>query len=454
MYLYLNLSIFVLFVIGLIVLNRYHKDWSLARQVLIGLGLGVVCGLGLHLFYQNGEVLNKTIDWIDVVGAGYVQLLQMIVMPLILISILNAVSKLHSVSSLGKISAITLSILLMTAFIAAVVGILVTLSFGLTAEGLTSGSREAAQLTMLQNVNVRSLESLSVPQIILSCISTNPFLDLTGARSTSIISVVIFAAFLGFSALKLYETDPISGGKVIAAIDLCQQLIMKLVRVVMAFTPYGVFALMIKVVAASNLHDIIKLGGFLVASYLSIFIMFVIHTILVTLFGVSPWAFIQRMTPMLSFAFMSRSSAATIPLNIETQTERFGVPDNIASFSSLFGATIGQNGCAGIYPAMLAVMVAPTVGIPVDFHWCLMVAFVVTFSSIGVAGVGGGATFAALIVLSILGLPIELIALLISIEPLVDMARTALNVSGSLTAGIISSQILGETNKKILKTGK
>ncbi|GAB1440922.1 hypothetical protein MASR2M36_37070 [Providencia sp.] len=164
----------------------------------------------------------------------------------------------------------------------------------------------------------------------------------------------------------------------------------------------------------------------------------------------NPIKFFKKAGPVLTFAFTSRSSAASIPLNIETQTRRFGIPESIASFSASFGATIGQNGCAGIYPAMLAVMVAPTMGInPFDPLWIATLVGIVTVSSAGVAGVGGGATFAALIVLPAMGLPVTLVALLISVEPLIDMGRTALNVSGSMTAGTVTSQLMGETDKTV-----
>ena len=123
----------------------------------------------------------------------------------------------------------------------------------------------------------------------------------------------------------------------------------------------------------------------------------------------------------------------------------------VHSFAASFGATIGQNGCAGLYPAMLAVMVAPTVGInPLDPVWIATLVAIVTLSSAGVAGVGGGATFAALIVLPAMGLPVSLVALLIPVEPLIDMCRTALNVSGAMVAGTVTSQILHQTDKAIL----
>ncbi len=443
----------VAFVILLLLLAQTrHRQWSLAKKVLVGLVMGVVFGLALQLIYgSESATLKDSISWFNIVGNGYVQLLQMIVMPLVFASILSAVARLHNASSLGKISFLTLGTLLFTTLIAALVGVLVTGLFGLTAEGLVQGSAETARLNTLHSSYVGKVADLSVPQLVLSFIPKNPFADLTGANPTSVISVVIFAAFMGVAALKLLKEDAPKGERVLVAIDTLQGWIMKLVRLVMLLTPYGVLALMTKVVAGSNLQDIIKLGSFVVASYLGLAIMFGIHALLLAFTGISPLRYFRKVWPVLTFAFTSRSSAASIPLNIETQTRRLGVPESIASFSASFGATIGQNGCAGIYPAMLAVMVAPTVGInPFDPVWIASLVGMVTISSVGVAGVGGGATFAALIVLPAMGLPVTLVALLISVEPLIDMGRTALNVSGSMTAGTITSQLLGQTDKQIL----
>ncbi|MFH3852989.1 L-cystine transporter, partial [Acinetobacter baumannii] len=389
----------------------------------------------------------------NIVGNGYVKLLQMVVMPLVFVSILGAVAKLHQASSLGKISFYTIGTLLFTTLIAALVGVFVTNLFGLTAKGLVQGAAETARLTAIQTDYVGKVTDLSVPQFILSFIPSNPFAELTGANPTSIISVVIFAVFLGIAALNLMKDDAEKGQRILTAIQTLQSWVMKLVRLVMTLTPYGVFALMTKVVASSNVADILNLGGFLVASYLGLAIMFVVHAIILTLTGVSPLKFFKKVAPVLTFAFTSRSSAASIPLSIEAQTRRLGVPESIASFSASFGATIGQNGCAGLYPAMLAVMVAPTMGInTLDPMWIASLVGIVTLSSIGVAGVGGGATFAALIVLPAMGLPVTLVALLISIEPLIDMGRTALNVNGSMTAGVVTSQFMGQTDKAIMNS--
>ncbi|MBD8482315.1 L-cystine transporter [Pseudomonas coleopterorum] len=448
--LFLNLLIFAALLLGLAQTRR--TDWSLAKKVLLGLGLGVLFGIGLHTVYGAGHpVLKSTIGWLELIGNGYVQLLQMIVMPLIFASILSAVARLHNASSLGKISFLTIGTLLFTTAIAALIGIGLTNLFGLTAEGLVAGTQEAARLATIQSDYAGKVADLNVPQLLLSFIPQNPFADLARAKPTSIISVVIFAAFLGMAALQLLKDDTDKGTKVLAAIDVLQAWVMRLVRLVMKLTPYGVLALMAKVVASSNVQDIVKLGSFVVVSYIGLALMFAVHGLLLSLAGVNPLRFFRKVWPVLTFAFTSRSSAATIPLSIEAQTRRLGVPQAIASFAASFGATIGQNGCAGLYPAMLAVMVAPTVGInPLDPLWIATLVGIVTLSSAGVAGVGGGATFAALIVLPAMGLPVTLVALLISVEPLIDMGRTALNVSGSMAAGTITSQVMGQTDKALL----
>ncbi|MEB3766166.1 L-cystine transporter [Acinetobacter sp. MD2] len=439
----------VLFIGMLILLAQTRKtEWSLAKKVLAALLLGVVFGSGLHWVYGDGNALLKeSISWFNIAGNGYVKLLQMVVMPLVFVSILSAVTKLHAASSLGKISFYSIGTLLFTTAISALVGILVTNLFGLTAQGLIQGDAESARLAAIQTDYVGKLTDLTVPQMVLSFIPSNPFAELTGANPTSIISVVIFAVFLGLAALHLIRDDQAQGQRILSAIQTLQAWVMKLVRLVMTLTPYGVFALMTKVVASSNLAEILNLGGFLVASYLGLGIMFVVHGIILLLAGISPLKFFKKVAPVLTFAFTSRSSAASIPLNIEAQTRRLGIPESIASFSASFGTTIGQNGCAGLYPAMLAVMVAPTLGInTLDPIWIASLVGMVTLSSIGVAGVGGGATFAALIVLPAMGLPVTLVALLVSIEPLIDMGRTALNVNGAMTAGMVTSQILGQTD--------
>ena len=449
MLLFLNVSIFSILLLGLIYIHFHYKTWSLSRKVFIALVAGLLFGIILQIIYRanNPAIISRSVEWFNIVGNGYVKLLQMIVMPLIFVSILSAVAKLHDAASLGKISSFVISMLLLTTLIAAIVAIIVSLSFNLSANELTSGIQEQARAIKLQEIKSNTLDNLSVPAMLLSFLPSNPFQDLAGLRSTSIMGVVIFAIFLGIAALKLLKDNQEQGATLLSGIIILQQWIMKLVRMVIQLTPYGVFALMVKMSATSDAKSMLSLGLFIIASYIAILIMFIIHGVLVMLVGESFIGYFKKITTIMAFAFTSRSSAAAIPLNIQTQETRFGVPNSIASFSASFGAIIGQNGCAGIYPAMLAMMIAPTIGIDLNLQFLITLVFVVTISSIGVAGVGGGATYAALIVLPIMGLPIELVALLISIEPIIDMGRTALNVSGTMTSGIVTAHLLKQINK-------
>ncbi|HHF3814109.1 TPA: L-cystine transporter [Haemophilus influenzae] len=436
-----NLAIFIAFL--LLLAQLYRKTEKLGQTVFIGLLLGLLFGAVLQSAFEK-PLLDKTLDWINVVGNGYVRLLQMIVMPLVFVSILSAIARINQTRSLGKVSVGVLSTLLITTAISAAIGIAMVHLFDVSAAGLIVSDRElAAQGKVLDKAG--QVSNLTVPAMLVSFIPKNPFADLTGANPTSIISVVIFSALLGVAALSLGKEDQALGERIAQGVETLNKLVMRLVRFVIRLTPYGVFALMIKMAATSKWADIVNLGNFIVASYAAIALMFVVHGILLFFVKINPVDYYKKVLPTLSFAFTSRSSAATIPLNIETQTAKLGNNNVIANFAATFGATIGQNGCGGIYPAMLAVMVAPMVGIdPFSFSYILTLIFVVAISSFGIAGVGGGATFAAIVVLSTLGLPLELIGLLISIEPLIDMGRTALNVNGAMVAGTITDRLLNK----------
>ncbi|MEX2571639.1 MAG: L-cystine transporter [Gemmatimonadota bacterium] len=447
----LNVGIFALVLAWLA--RRQMGGAPLSRNVLVGLLAGIALGAALQWVYGPGSATQTgTLAWVNIIGAGYVRLLQMIVMPLVLVCILSAVTQMDDARSLGKISGGVLGLLMLTTAVAAVIGIGVTRLFGLSADGLVQGARELERGATLESRSAE-VSGLSVPDLLLSFVPSNIFADLSGARDTSVIAVVIFATLLGLAALSVRRENPEVGDRIVGGIDYLQRLVMRLVRMVIRLTPYGVLALMTRVVASSNPTDILNLIGFVAASYVGLLLILGSHSVLLLLSGLNPLRFFKKVWPVLTFAFTSRSSAATIPLNIEAQINKIGVPTVIANFSASFGATIGQNGCAGLYPAMLAVMIAPSVGIdPTSFDFLISLVIVATLGSFGIAGVGGGATFAAIVVLSTLNLPIALAGLLISIEPLIDMGRTAINVNGAMTAGAVTSRLLGQTDMEIFDT--
>lgn len=437
----INLALFS----GLLFLLFYlrRQSFTLSRQVFAGLLLGVAFGFYLQFVFGIGTpVMAETLQWTNMVGDAYVNLLRMIVMPLILITMMAAVLRVDAIASVGRIGVCVVALLVGTAVIAAIIGIVVTLASGLSAEGMTSGARELARAQVLE-LRLDTVSDLSLPEVIVGFIPTNIFSDLTGARDSSIIAVVIFGILSGIAALLVVRDRPEHGDGIKRFIEATQLIVMQLVKIVMSLTPYGIMALMTYVVASSNGSDILNLISFVVASYVAIALMFVVHALLIFLAGHNPREYYRKVWPVLSFAFATRSSAATIPMTVKTQMEELRVPSPIANLAATFGATIGQNGCAGIYPAMLAVMAAPTVGVdPTTPGFIISLLGIIAISSFGIAGVGGGATFAALVVLPAMGLPVTLVALLISIEPLIDMGRTALNVNGAITTGVVTARLL------------
>ncbi|HDB0012411.1 TPA: L-cystine transporter [Staphylococcus aureus] len=429
----INIIVLVIFIVILHMMARKHI--SFAKRVFTALGIGIVFGVLLHLIYgTHSNVITSTSDWFNIVGQGYVALLQMIVMPLIFISIVAAFTKIQIGEKFAKIGSLIFIFLIGTVTIAAIVGVVYALVFGLDASTINLGNAEQARGSEIAK-QAKDLTAHTLPQQILELLPKNPFLDFTGQRATSTIAVVIFASFIGFAYLRVARKQPDHGELLKRAIDAIYSLVMAIVTFVLRLTPYGVLAIMANTLSTSDFGAIWTLGKFLIASYAALITMYIIHLIILSLLGISPIRYVKKTLEVLIFAFTSRSSAGALPLNVQTQTRRLGVPEGIANFAATFGLSIGQNGCAGIYPAMLAIMVAPVANVEIDLQFIVTLIAVVIISSFGVAGVGGGATFASILVLSTLNLPVALAGVLISVEPLIDMGRTALNVNDSMLAG-------------------
>ncbi|HCU7413765.1 TPA: L-cystine transporter [Staphylococcus aureus] len=441
----INIIVLVIFIVILHMMARKHI--SFAKRVFTALGIGIVFGVLLHLVYgTHSNVITSTSDWFNIVGQGYVALLQMIVMPLIFISIVAAFTKIQIGEKFAKIGSLIFIFLIGTVTIAAIVGVVYALVFGLDESTINLGNAEQARGSEIAK-QAKDLTAHTLPQQILELLPKNPFLDFTGQRATSTIAVVIFASFIGFAYLRVARKQPDHGELLKRAIDAIYSLVMAIVTFVLRLTPYGVLAIMANTLSTSDFGAIWTLGKFLIASYAALITMYIIHLIILSLLGISPIRYIKKTLEVLIFAFTSRSSAGALPLNVQTQTRRLGVPEGIANFAATFGLSIGQNGCAGIYPAMLAIMVAPVANVEIDLQFIVTLIAVVIISSFGVAGVGGGATFASILVLSTLNLPVALAGVLISVEPLIDMGRTALNVNDSMLAGTGTAKLTKHWDK-------
>ncbi|ARC86337.1 L-cystine uptake protein tcyP [Clostridium argentinense CDC 2741] len=425
------------------------KHYSFTARVLTGLIVGIIYGAILQIIFGVGSpVIEGANNWFNVIGSGYVRLLKMIVMPLIFVSITCAIINQKS-SNLGKLTGTILIVLLLTTAVSALVGATTANTFGLSVEGLQTGDTEIKRGEELEE-KLTNLQQKPVQEQIIDIIPTNPFYSLAGQGDSPTLSVVFFAGFIGVATLGIKKKRSKSAEIFIGFLNALHDVVMRMVTLVLRLTPFGVLALMTTMVSTSKFSQILGLMKFVVASYVAILIMFIVHSIILMIFKLNPITYFKKSASVLIFAFTSRTSAGALPLNIKTQVDKLGVSEGVANLSASLGVSIGQNGCAGIYPAMLAVMVAPTLGInPMSPGFLVKLILITTLSSFGIAGVGGGATFAALTVFSALGFPVGLVGLLIAIEPLIDMARTALNVSGSMVTGVVSGKIMKELDMEI-----
>ncbi len=318
----INLLVFA----GLMVfLTRFRRPaFSLAQQILAGLGAGVVFGFALQFAYSgNAHVIAGTLEWTNVIGSSYVNLLKMIIMPLVLVMMIAAVVKMREVAALGKIGGVVIGILVGTTMIAALVGIGMANIFGLTADGLTEGARELARAETLLS-RQETVGAFSLADMLIRFVPSNIFYDLTGARPTSIIAVVLFGILFGIAALLVANEEPERADAITGFIETTQAVIMKLVHMIMALTPYGILALITKVVAGSNAADILALISFVAASYIAIAIMFGVHSLILRLNGVNVADYFKKVWPVLTFAFTSRSSAATIATSFRINAGAIG----------------------------------------------------------------------------------------------------------------------------------
>lgn len=433
-----NLLIFISLIAILIKLEKL-PSFSRNKKILIAIFLGGAIGI-LMQFFLTGKDLDNAISLYILVGNSYLRFLQMLIFPVVATGILLAFLHIGEKENAIKSVALIVGILLFTTAISVLIGVLSASLFSLDfsmLSGLSPSTEATDKINARASVLVKPLY-----QIILEFIPTNPFLDLTGARQNSLASIVVFFGFIGFAYVKLKAQNSDYAKSFSVGVETANKLLNILISFALKLTPFGIFGLFAKLTATVSLLEISKLFVFIASSYFAIFVMFIVHGLLLLIFKTNPVSYYKNVFEVLTFAFFSRSSSASIPLNVETQVNKLGLSNTNATISASLGATIGQNGCAGIYPAMLVAMLAPHFDINIfDPSFLLMLTFILAINSFGIAGVGGGAIFAGIAALNAFNMPLAIIAILAGIEPIIDMARTALNVNGSIVSSVITSKI-------------
>ena len=420
-------------VLGLVVILALHflarKRIGFGTRVLIALGLGLIAGVVLNAVEAN-------YDAIQLIGSIYVNLIRMVVIPLVFVLVINSIISITDTGYLKKIGGKTIGWFLLTTGIAAVIGLL-------TALALNPGAGIDAQTP--EDFQAREVPTLF--QVILDQVPNNPISD---AANGKVVPILIFALFIAIATVKLGEKKPETVQPFKAFIQSATEIMHQVIKFVLRFTPYGVFALIAVMAARYGLETLEPLARLIGVSYAALIIHFVLifGGLVLLVAKVNPIKFFKKAYPTIAVAFTTRSSYATLPVNLEVITKRLRVSPRVASFVAPLGATMNFNGCGGIWPAIVAVFVADIFGINLSFADYILIVLVSAISSIGVAGVPGPASISTTVVLTALGLPLEGIAIVASVEALIDMGRTAVNATGTTVTSLLVANSEGEFDRE------
>ena len=431
----------ILVAIFVLVRKMEKKKVKFSTRMISAMGIGLVLGLFIQLVAgfpkdpSSIRWIEEVSKWYGLVGNGFMDLLKMLVVPLIFVSIIRVIINMKDGVNLGKLTSRSLTVLLGTTALAAIVGLVVGNVFNLG----------VGEVIITSNTDMR--EITSIVDTLRGLLPSNP---VQAMAEGNIVAVVIFAAFIGTSMKRLNKKYSDVIKPVWDLVEASYKIITSVAMTVIKFMPYAVVALLANTIAARGVGAILGVVDFIIALYVSVAIMFIIHLIIIALNGLNPFKYVKNVMEPLILAFTSRSSLGTLPVTIETLTEKAGVDNGVASFVGSLGSNAGMNGCAAIYPALMAVTVANMSGTPMDFSFYGMLLVIIVISSLGIAGLPGTATMAVSVVISGMGMgaAFPLVGGIIAIDPILDMGRTMLNVNGTMVTAVTVANSFGDINKE------
>ena len=415
---------------------------SLTKKILIGMTLGLALGV---LFQVTDLVSNAFIDSyvlngaIDAGGKIFVTLLKMMVVPLVFVSLVCGARSLGATGSVGRLGGKTIGLYLLTTALAVSFALMLAL---IVDPGLSASDDNSAALTFDA---YQAKEAPSVKDTLINIFPANP---IQAMAEGSMLQVIVFALLLGLALSRAGA----AGDRIADFFADLNQVMMKLITMVIQLTPYGVFCLMVKLGATVGWVEIGKvLAYFLtVASALILHGLIVYPSLLKVLTGINPLMFLRKMREPMLVAFSTSSSGATLPITLRTVEHRIGVNNNVAAFAVPLGATINMDGTA-IMQGVATVFIAQFFGYQLGVDALLMVVLTATLASIGTAAVPGVGLITLTLVLDQVGLPVEGIGLIIGVDRLLDMLRTVVNVTGDGTVATIVAKTEGQLDLETLQ---
>ncbi|MGM9649674.1 MAG: dicarboxylate/amino acid:cation symporter [Butyricicoccaceae bacterium] len=407
-------------------MSKQTKKLGLTTKIFIALLLGVVAGSLIHYVMPAGALRDDIIvgGVFYVIGQGFIRLMQMLVVPLVFFSIICGAAAIGDTKTLGSVGLKTIGFYLITTALAVTVAITSAL---VVCPGI------GVDLSSVVKSEVSAAEPTTLADTLLNIIPKNP----VGALAEgSMLQIILFALIIGIILAKL-------GDRVETISNLCSQgnaIMMEMTTMIMGLAPVGVFCLIAKTFATTGFESFIPMVKYMLNVLGALFIQcFGVYMILMFLFTrLNPIKFIKKWIPVMSFAFSTATSNATIPLSIETLADKVGVSKKISSFTIPLGATINMDGTA-IMQGVAVIFTAQIFGIDLGMADYLTVIATATLASIGTAGVPSVGLITLTMVFNSVGLPVEGIALIMGIDRILDMARTAVNITGDAVCTIIVS---------------
>ncbi|MFP6803364.1 MAG: dicarboxylate/amino acid:cation symporter [Pseudomonadales bacterium] len=408
---------------------------TLTRNILIGMAGGLLLGSLIHaidLADTNPIMVYGVNGLFDIGGKAFVASLKLLVVPLVFVSLVCGASNLSDGSSLGRIGIKTVGLYLFTTAIA--------ITLALTVANIVDPGMGMALTTDAVFV---AKESPPLKEVIIAIVPTNP---VKAMAEGNMLQVIVFAILVGVAIAKSGS----SGQRVRETLNDWNDIIMRLIMMLMTIAPLGVFCLMLTLfsnMGFSAITDLIRyfltVAGVLVLHFLLTYSMMVRFVA-----NLNPIVFYRNFYPVMAYAFSTSSSNATLPVTLETVEHRLGVKNEVASFTIPLGATINMDGTA-IMQGVATVFIAQAYNIDISMTGYLMVVLTATLASIGTAGVPGVGLITLALVLQQVGLPVEGIALIIGVDRLLDMMRTAVNVSGDAAVATIVAKSEGKFDDSV-----
>lgn len=417
------------------------KKIALHWQIIIGLGLGLIYGL----IAANAGWQSFTADWIAPWGKIFINMLKMIAVPLVLISLINGVAGLKDIAQLSTMGGKTIAIYLITTVVAVTIGLL---AVNIIQPGKSFSEEIRNEMVMQNEAKVKATEEKASAQkeagplqFLVDMVPDNVFM--AAGNNRNMLQIIFFALLFGIALILVPDQSKVDGIR--HFFDGANEVILKMVDIIMLFAPYGVFALLGNIMvdlagddpaAALGILKGLAVYSLTVLLGLAIMVAFVYPMALKLMAKYSYRKFFEGLAPAQLLAFSTSSSAATLPLTMERCEEKLGVSNKVASFVLPLGATINMDGTS-CYQAVAAVFIAQVYGMDLGLSEQLTIVLTATLASIGSAAVPGAGIIMLAIVLGAVGVPLEGISLIFAVDRILDMCRTVVNVTGDATVATI-----------------